>query len=117
MSVTAEDFLLFASELLAKPIQTEIDHRNAAARTYYAVMHLVRSELGINPTLGSHELIKRELLSLPPIDTSPFLREAKRYWRTLYDTRIRADYHTHTSITRDTALASLEIASRIFGLR
>ena len=54
MSVTAEDFLRFASELLAKPIQTEIDHRNAAARTYYAVMHLVRSELGINPTLGSH---------------------------------------------------------------
>jgi hypothetical protein len=91
MSVTAEDFLRFASELLV--------------RTYYAVMHLVRSELGINPTLGSHELIKRELLSLPPIDTSPFLREAKRYWQTLYDTRIRADYHTHTSITRDTALA------------
>jgi hypothetical protein len=89
MAVTAEDFLRLAEDLLTKPAPTEIDFRTAAARAYYAVMHLVRAELNLNGADLTHTAIRRELLSLSPITTPRFLAEAKWEWDGLWDRRHR----------------------------
>lgn len=78
MAVTAEDFLRLDEELLQKTAPSEIEYRTAAARAYYAVMHLVRSELNLNPAESTHGTIRRRLLSLHPATTPRFLVEAKR---------------------------------------
>lgn len=117
MAVTAEDFLRLAEDLLTKPAPTEIDFRTAAARAYYAVMHLVRAELNLNGADLTHTAIRRELLSLSPITTPRFLAEAKREWDGLWDRRHRSDYRVELEITRELARVSVRAARRIFGLR
>ena len=117
MAVIAEDFLRLAEDLLTKPAPTEIDYRTAAARAYYAVMHLVRAELNLNAADVTHGAIRRELLSLAPPSTPRFLAEAKREWDGLWDRRHRSDYRTELTITREMARVSVRAASRIFSLR
>ena len=117
MAVTAEDFLRLDEELLQKTAPSEIEYRTAAARAYYAVMHLVRSELNLNPAKSTHGTIRRRLLSLHPATTPRFLVEAKKEWDGLWDRRHRSDYEIDQNITRETARASVRAARRIFGLK
>ena len=117
MAVTAEDFLRLAGELLQKNAPSEIEYRTAAARAYYAVMHLVRFELNLNATESTHGTIRHRLLSLHPATTPPFLAEAKKEWDGLWHRRHRSDYQTDLDIKRETARASVRVARRIFSLK
>jgi len=78
MAVLAKDFLRLAEALLNGPERTEMDLRTAAARAYYAVMHLVRMELGLSVDDSTHALIRDEMYRMPPARTPPFLGMAKR---------------------------------------
>jgi uncharacterized protein (UPF0332 family) len=55
MPVGPEEFLRLAEDLLNKNPGSELDHRTAAARAYYAVMHLVRSHLNLDPAKNTHD--------------------------------------------------------------
>jgi uncharacterized protein (UPF0332 family) len=116
MAVTPRDFLRVAEDLLNKPVPTEIEYRTAAARAYYAVMHLVRSELGL-PESSQHGEIRKQLLSLHPARTPRFLAIAKAEWDALWSRRHQADYSTGADIRRDTANANVQTALRIFDLK
>ena len=119
MPVQAEDFLRFAEALLSKPAQTEIDRRNAAARAYYAVMHLVMPAFGMDPQQreNRHSDVWQQLQALHPATTEPFLREAKKYWRELRETRIKCDYELPARLDLGTASARVAVARKIFDLK
>jgi hypothetical protein len=115
MAVQAEDFLRFAEELLDKRTQTEIDHRNAAARAYYALLHLIRPALGL-PTTASHLDVREELKATHPASAAPFLREARLHWREFWKLRLRSDYELSAHVSKATAEGRVELARRIFSL-
>jgi hypothetical protein len=117
MPVRAEDFLQFAEEVLRRPSPTEIDYRTAAARAYYAVMHLVRTELNLNPASTTHGAIRTAMLSMPPTSTPRHLHRAKIEWDTLWENRRRADYLIGEPFPRTEARASVAAARQIFDLR
>jgi uncharacterized protein (UPF0332 family) len=116
MAVQAEHFLRFAEGLLNKAAQTEIDHRNAAARAYYALLHLIRPALGLTSD-ASHELVRDALRALHTTAAPPYLREAKLHWRHLWEARIRSDYHLDASVTKATAEAAAAITRKIFDMQ
>lgn len=117
MPVRAEDFLRIAEELLRRPSPTEIDYRTAAARAYYAVMHLVRAELKLNSASTTHGAVRAAMLSIPPTSTPRHLQRAKIEWDTLWDKRRRADYLIDEPFPRTEARASVSAARQIFDLR
>jgi len=117
--IEAEHFLRFAEALLAKPNKTEIDYRNAAARAYYAVYHLVVPALGLDPRDSgmTHSEVGRRLRETITITSLTYLKEAQRHWRELQDTRRLCDYDLPAEVVEGTAIARVHIARRIFTLR
>ena len=117
MAVLAEHFLGLAEALLNGPDGTEIAFRTAAARAYYAVMHLVRVELRLSPDDSTHALIRDEMYRIPAARTPPFLNLAKREWDSLWARRHRADYKIDGPFTFADARASVTAAQLIFEAR
>ena len=117
MAVLAKDFLRLAEALLNGPERTEMDLRTAAARAYYAVMHLVRMELGLSVDDSTHALIRDEMYRMPPARTPPFLGMAKREWDSLWARRRRADYKIDGAFTLADARASVTAERLIFDAR
>ena len=88
--------------------------RTAAARAYYAVMHLVRMELRLSLDDSTHALIRDEMYRVPATQTPPFLNLAKREWNSLWARRHRADYNIDGAFTFVDARASVTAARLIF---
>jgi uncharacterized protein (UPF0332 family) len=94
-----------------------MEHRTAAARAYYAVMHLVRAELHLDPANSTHAGIRAAMLSIPVDATPPHFRRAKAAWDQLKEKRRRADYLVDDPFPLREAEASVRTAREIFNLR
>jgi len=110
MSVSFEDFLISAKELLDNPSSTEIDFRNLISRSYYALFHLSKQQATtLNlpipeipskekqySNLGSHEkiFIKFEKHSDVTVKALGRMMYQCKGWRR------RADYEISESITK-----------------
>jgi uncharacterized protein (UPF0332 family) len=110
MSVSFEDFLKSAKELLDNSSSTEIDFRNLISRSYYALFHLSKQKaITLNlpiPTippkdkpysdLGSHEkiFVKFEKHS------ETHIRALGRMMYQRKECRRKADYEISDSITK-----------------
>lgn len=109
------ELLELARELLGARHAREVHWREAARLSYYAVYHLLAQHFGIDAGMhaGSHEAIRRELLSQPSAD-SHFIRLAKQNLKSLFDARNQADYRLCERLERQAAEASLARAEQIF---
>jgi uncharacterized protein (UPF0332 family) len=108
MSVSFEDFLTSAKELLDNPNSAEIDFRNLISRSYYSLFHLSKQQaITLNlpipnisskeySELGSHEkiFIKFEKHSDTKIKALGRMMYQRKDWRR------KADYELSESITK-----------------
>lgn len=117
--ILPEEILLFAEGLLRRDECSEIDFRNAAARSYYACLHLVHDVLGTRATdVGmSHKAIEIELRRAWPAGSPAVIRSAQRHWRTLKEARWIADYDTAAAFPETKAQMVVKLARRIFDAR
>lgn len=114
MTVRPDDVLKAAVKLAA--VDAEEFRRASAHLAYYAVYHLACETLGLDPARNyqnaTHSLVASRLKHPQP--RSPRLSRMKRYFKTLKDLRIRADYSLVASVSRRDVLHSIEIARDIF---
>jgi len=110
MSVSFEDFLKSAKELLDNPNSTEIDFRNLINRSYYALFHLSKQQaITLNlpiPEISSKEKQYLNLGNHQKIfvkfekHSETHIRALGRMMYQRKDWRIKADYEISESITK-----------------
>lgn len=69
MAITADDLLGLAEDILQANTDKEVNYRNSAGRSYYAIFHYckrfaeskVLKDIIVDPKLGSHEKIIMKL--------------------------------------------------------
>ena len=118
MSVSPGDMLSAARELAER--STEIDHRNAASRAYYAAFHRcmpIAKNIGLlaHPNTGSHANLISTLTTNP--NSGPAKRQLMRLGYTLADCRklrVEADYQPESDFTRHTAQHVIGQWERLF---
>jgi len=116
VSVLSKDFLNFATDSVQR--KDEIGHRNAVARSYYAMFHEVRDLLVALPNYSSHAhdgLI--QYLKNPDKD-EPYERMALRGLAAMLQQqkgkRVVADYDLDSDVNSNDALESIRVAERLF---
>jgi uncharacterized protein (UPF0332 family) len=114
MTVAPEDLLRTATEFVG--LDAEEFCRASAHLAYYAVYHLACETLGLDPVRdyqsATHSLVANHL-KRAQLGSSRLYR-MKRYFRTLKDLRIRADYNLAANVSKQEALRAIEIARDIF---
>ncbi|MFZ2725350.1 MAG: hypothetical protein WAX77_03770 [Methylococcaceae bacterium] len=108
MSVSFEDFLKSAEELLNNSDSKEIDFRNLISRSYYAMFHLSKEVAQqLNTTiryeqdkeLGSHN----EIFIQYKRSSDKNLQQLAKLMYASKTNRVTADYHINQSIERSDA--------------
>lgn len=125
MPVTPQDFLSAAQALSAET--SEIAHRSAISRAYYAAYHAAEQFHAALPMPGSapakvtgmHETLFHQL-------TNPSLKKEHPHWsvsrqigykaRDLKPYRVKADYNLDVSLSSSDCEYVLEHTSRLFSL-
>ncbi|SDE17520.1 HEPN domain-containing protein [Rhodospira trueperi] len=114
MTVAPEDLLAAATEYAG--LDAEEFRRASAHLAYYAVYHLACETLCLDPARNyqnaKHSVVGDRLRYAQP--GSSRLYRMKRYFKTLKDLRIRADYDLAANVSKEEALYAIEIARNIF---
>lgn len=116
MSVTPDDFLNHASELI-NPESDEITHRNVISRAYYAAYHracvFIQPEWQMFADGGMH---KRYIEQLNKGGTNSIERKIGGKIKSMYGRRISADYRLMDNVQYSNAVIQINAAKELFSI-